>query len=638
MAGSQNIQLWDYWFVLRKRKLMIFATLLVVLLIVALVNILQRPIYSAYTDLIVETSQPTRIFGTQLQSQSSQVPLDAVFFDTQAKLMQSSYFAGLVADELTNNRSELPAVLRDTGKEGLAKFARAIIGIPSASMARIMRITVENQDSKLAAYLANTIARVYIRYTQQSQLDSSRQALVFLMEKLEGLRDKLNDSAYNISDLDIENQLAAASRIYGENHPIVQELKAKKRAIDQSMLAAAPKDEAKTAQDSGSKDEGAALEQLAVKDKFAISRSVQINEDLYQVLLKKLQELNVTGNVAGFNVRVIEPAKVPARPARPNKRLNTIIGFLMGNVMGVGLAFFREYLDTTIKTVEELKNNFQLTVLGLIPTIGEYKAPGALAIMYKRFFDKSKKDADISKNEIQDELNFKVHRLASADQLKAPIAEAYRTLRTNLQFAQLDKPLKTLLITSSIRGEGKTTTCVNLGIILAQTGKKILVVDTDLRRPRIHRAFNTERDVGLTNLLMGESTFEDVVIHTDVPNLDILPSGPLPPNPAELVATERMKTLIKYMASKYDTILFDSPPLVAVTDAALLATEVDGLLLVVEAGALPRELLKQGLDRLINVQANIIGSILNNVNLQKGSYYYYYYHYYHYDYAYSEKA
>jgi capsular exopolysaccharide synthesis family protein len=202
----------------------------------------------------------------------------------------------------------------------------------------------------------------------------------------------------------------------------------------------------------------------------------------------------------------------------------------------------------------------------------------------------------------------------------------------------LARPLKSLLITSSIRGEGKTTTSVNLGIILAQTGKKILIVDTDLRRPRIHKAFNTGRDVGMTNLLIGESRLEDVVIPTDVKNLDILPSGPLPPNPAELVSSAKMKELIAYIDSKYDTVIFDSPPLVAVTDAALLATLVDGILLVVEAASVPRELLKQGLDRLLNVKANILGSILNNVNLQKGSYYYYYYHYYHYDYAYTDKT
>jgi capsular exopolysaccharide synthesis family protein len=452
------------------------------------------------------------------------------------------------------------------------------------------------------------------------------------MQKLEEIRDRLNNSAYSMTDLDIENQLQAALKVYGEKHPIVMELKAKKKAIEESVFA---KSDA-TAQPSNS-SQGAA-NTIVDKDKFALSRSVQINEELYQVLLKKLQEMNVAGDALAYNVRVIEPARVPHRPVRPNKRLNTIIGFVMGSVMGVGLAFFREYLDTTIKTVEELKNNFGLTALGLIPTIGQHKPKSFTTVLWERLLNKNKGDVTISKDEVKDEMLFKVHRLASAEQLKAPVAEAYRTLRTNLQFSQLDRPIKTILITSSIRGEGKTTTSVNLGIILAQTGKKILIVDTDLRRPRIHRAFNTGRDVGLTNLLMGESTLDDVVIPADVPNLWILPSGPLPPNPAELVATERMRSLINYMSSKYDIVLFDSPPLVAVTDAALLATEVDGLLLVVEAGALPRELLKQGLDRLNNVKANILGTILNNVNLQKGSYYYYYYHYYHYDYAYADKG
>jgi len=626
MANS-TVQLWDYWFILRKRKLMILATLVVVLAIVVLVNSLQRPIYSAYTDLIVEISRPTQILDTQLQSQSYRNFLDPVFFDTQAKLIQSSYFKDLVAQELWKSRAQLPWDLRNAEKEQLARSVRPIIEIPTTTSARIIRITVENHDAKLAKLLSETIANVYISYTAQLQIDSSKQTLVFLMQKLEDIRDKLDNSSYSISDLDVENQLGAALKVYGENHPVVVELKAKKRAIEQNL-----EPEAK-----GSDQEEQASADIN-KDKFALARSVQINEELYQVLLKKLQEVNITRDVSAFNVRVIEPAKVPGSPSRPNKRLNLIIGFIMGTVMGTGLAFFREYLDTTVKTTDELKNVFGLTVLGLIPTIGEYKPRSSVEILSEKLFNKSKKDVSINKREINDELHFHLHRLAGAEQLQAPVAEAYRTLRTNLQFTQLDKPLKKLLITSSIRGEGKTTTSVNLGIILAQTGKKILIVDTDLRRPRIHKAFSTGRDVGLTNLLMGESTLEDVVIPTDVHNLDILPSGPLPPNPAELVATERMKFLVDYMESKYDMIIFDSPPLVAVTDAALLAGNVDGILLVVEAGALPRELLRQGLERLASVKANILGCILNNVNLQKGSQYYYYYRYYHYDYTPSQKS
>lgn len=614
MAGS-TVQLWDYWFILRKRKFMILATIAVVMFIVVLVNLLQKPIYSASCDLILEVNQPTRILSSS-SNQTTSSALDSVFFDTQAKLMQSSFFAGLVADELVKNRAELPDYLKNTEKSQLTGLSKALISIPSLGSARIMRITVENYDPKLAALLANTIAKIYIKYTQESQASSSQNTLVVLMQKLE--------------------ELSSASQVYGENHPIMIALKAKKKELEDSLIAkgeiAKPETE-ETLNSHGSSTE-------AIKDKIILSYNPKASEELYQILLKKLQELDVTRDVSAYNIRIIEQAIASSKPARPNKRLNVIIGLLMGFVMGTGLAFFREYLDTTIKTVEELKNSFNLPVLGMIPSIdsGNAKPKSTAQLFWDRLTGKNKKIVDTVKNEVTDELKFQVHRLASAEQLKAPIAEAYRTLRTNLQFIQVDKPLKTLLITSSIRGEGKTTTSVNLGIILAQTGKKILIVDTDLRRPRIHKAFHTGREVGLTNLLLGESCLEDVVIQTDVPNLTILPCGPLPPNPAELISSERMKKLIKYMESKYDMVLFDSPPLVAVTDAALLSADVDGIILVVEAGALPRELFKQGLERLTNVKANILGGVLNNVNLQKGSQYYYYYHYYHYDYASADKA
>ncbi len=637
MAETQTVQLWDYWFILRKRKFMILATLFVVIAIVLLVNALQRPIYSAYTDLIIEASQPSTILSSSAQQGRTNY-FDSVFFDTQAKLLHSSFFTGLVVDGLDKRRSEFLNDFKDITKERLASMvSQATIILPSMNSARVIRIAIEDTNPSMAALLSNTIAEEYMRYTQQTQIESSKQVLVYLMDKLEQLRDKLKNSAYTMSDLNVDEELTAASKIYGERHPIVLELKAKKKAIEESLKEKDRQTVAQTTPSNEATLSATTTDPERAKDEFSLGRRAAINEELYQVLLKKLQELNVTGATANFNVRVIEPAKVPGKPVRPNKRLNLLIGILMGSVMGIGMAFFREYLDTTIKTVDELKNNFKLTVLGLIPTIGESKPKTTLEIAKERLRKNRKESVAVEKNEIKDELSYQVHRLASAEELKAPVAEAYRTLRTNLQFTQLDRPLQTLLVTSSIRGEGKTTTSVNLSIIMAQTGKKVLLVDTDLRRPRIHKAFSTGREIGLTNLLMGEMILEDVLIPADVPNLHILPSGPLPPNPAELVATDRMKSLIKYMTSKYDLVIFDSPPLVAVTDAALLATEVDGLLLVVEAGALPRELLKQGLDRLSNVKATILGAVLNNVNLQKGSYYYYYYHYYHYDYASADK-
>ncbi|MBU1727234.1 MAG: polysaccharide biosynthesis tyrosine autokinase [Candidatus Omnitrophica bacterium] len=611
MATSNTVQLWDYWYLLRKRKLLILATMVVVMSIVAFVNMLQKPVYSSYTDLIVEVNNPTRILNTQTAQTLSQNTLDPVFFDTQAKLIQSSYFKGLVAEELFRNRNELPEAYQNAQVSQLLGLVQPIINVPSLMSARVMRITVENLDPKLAAYVVNTIAKVYIKYTQESQFDAARHTIVVLMNKLE--------------------QLTSASQVYGENHPIMIAMRQRKKDLEGSLLGKTDVADLHPQVASNSTKEDIQSDDIT---KSAAAFSPQTAEEIYQVLLKKLQELDVTRDVSAYTVRVIEQAKASSSPVRPNKRLNIMVGIVMGLVMGTGLGFFREYLDTTIKTAEELKNGFNLAVLGLIPSMDDkgpkqHIVPAAL---------NKNKLVPIEKNEVKDELAFTVHRLASAEQLKAPVAEAYRTLRTNLQFVLVDRPIKTLLITSSIRGEGKTTTSVNLGIILAQTGKRVLIIDADLRRPRIHKAFKKGRDVGLTNLLLGESCLEDLVIPTDVNNLTILPSGPLPPNPAELVASERMKNLMRYAESKYDIVIFDSPPLVAVTDAALLATEVDGVLIIVEANALPRDLLKQGLERLDNVKAKVLGSVLNNVNLQKGSYYYYYYRYYHYDYASADKA
>jgi len=223
---SQAVQLWDYWFILGKRKFMIFATLIVVLSIVTLVNFLQKPIYSSYTDLFIEPTQPSRILASQFQQPIGY--LDAVFFDTQAKLILSSYFKGLVVEEMINNPNELPEELKRASKESLRGMIRLLISLPSLQSARMLRITVEDFSPQMAALIANTTAKVYVKYLQQSQVEASRQSLVFLTQKLEDIRDKMNNSAYTLSDLDIQNQLEAASKVYGENHPIVIELKAKK--------------------------------------------------------------------------------------------------------------------------------------------------------------------------------------------------------------------------------------------------------------------------------------------------------------------------------------------------------------------------------------------------------------------------
>jgi len=207
---------------------------------------------------------------------------------------------------------------------------------------------------------------------------------------------------------------------------------------------------------------------------------------------------------------------------------------------------------------------------------------------------------------------------------RSPIAEAYRSLRTNLEFSSLDKPLRTMLVTSPGPGEGKSTILANLGVVMAQTGRKVIMVDCDLRRPSLHELFGVSNGKGFTTMMVEEAAMkEPPLLETGVENLWLLPSGPLPPNPAELLASRRMKEIIGILTERADNVLFDAPPVVAVTDAAVLASQVDGVLLVISAGQTKREFAKRAKALLDKVNARIVGAVLNNVPLDVSLHRYY---------------
>lgn len=222
----------------------------------------------------------------------------------------------------------------------------------------------------------------------------------------------------------------------------------------------------------------------------------------------------------------------------------------------------------------------------------------------------------------------KRHVILTRDDPKSPVAEAFRTLRTNLQFAGLDEPLRKLLVTSAGPGEGKTTTAANLAVAVAQSGSRVFLIGADLRRPTVHQFFGIPNDIGVTNVLTGVVPWQEALRPTDVDGLYILPSGPVPPNPAELLASERMRSLLDELAEHTDLLILDAPPVIAVTDAGVLSRLVDGTLLVVSVGLTPREIAKAAKEQLERVGARILGIVVNRLNEQSGYYYYYYHHYY----------
>jgi len=210
---------------------------------------------------------------------------------------------------------------------------------------------------------------------------------------------------------------------------------------------------------------------------------------------------------------------------------------------------------------------------------------------------------------------------------KSPVAEAYRLLRSNIQFASIDRELRTLLITSASPEEGKSTTLFNLGVVMAQSGKKVILLGCDLRKPTLHRLCGGHNRVGVTTVLLGQKTVDEALQKTGVPNLLLLNSGPVPPNPSELLGSAGMRTLLEQLKERADIVLVDSPPVLPVADAVVLSAIVDGVLLVVSAGHTQYQVAKDAKAALDNAKANIIGAVLNNVPVTKGNYYYYYYYY-----------
>lgn len=340
------------------------------------------------------------------------------------------------------------------------------------------------------------------------------------------------------------------------------------------------------------------------------------NEKLYAVLLEQLKEADLRRMMNTNNIRMIDVATEPKEPIAPRVSMNVLVSLIVALVLGIGLAVLREQLDNTLKTPEDIEQKLHVTFLGLLPEVVEddpLRAGGPVR--------KGAKAPRRIKTELAPELL--VHERPTSG-----IAEAARSLRTNLMFMNPDEPYRRLLVTSAAPSEGKTTVAVSIAISLAQGGQKVCIVDCDLRRPRLHRIFDRAGDIGLMNAILGEVTVDEIAKPTIVPNLYSVPCGPIPPNSADVVASEKFKNLMDELSRRFDRVVLDSPPVIAVTDSAIVSTIVDGVVFVVRAFKSSAGVCASGLRTLLDVDAPIAGAVLNAVNLNRHEYSYYQYYYY----------
>ena len=345
-----------------------------------------------------------------------------------------------------------------------------------------------------------------------------------------------------------------------------------------------------------------------------LERNRSIIAETYSFMRKKLEEARIGEASKIGKIRIIDKAISNRSPISPNKLFNLIIGTILALGAGIGYVILRELFDNTIKSIEQLERR-GLSILAIIPAIDTH-------------INKKNKKIYLKNNRNVEKLQ---RRLITHENPKSPVSEAYRSLRTSLTYYNTKKECKVILVSSVGPGEGKTTTIANLAITYANLGKKTLLIDSDLRKPVIHNIFKIDKTPGLTSLLCSDSSFQEIIKKTDIDNLDIVTSGVVPPNPSELLDSETMVAFINEAKDKYDVILFDSPPLIAVTDAYVLLKNIDEFLLVVRAGVTERGGLERIMAALKHSNIKLTGTILNAVTEKHSygaGYYYNYYQYY----------
>ena len=450
---------------------------------------------------------------------------------------------------------------------------------------------------------------------------------------------QIRDSA-TVQDLlhkrgDLHAQYAEAINQYGPNFPKVLRLQSQLKEIDQSL----DREKRAVVVRLGSEYHEAqqreallvrTLDQQKAEANLMSGRMVQYNilkrdaeadKALYDGLLTKLKEAGISAALQSSNIRVVDPAMIPSFPSRPAKARNVALAFLVGLVGGIGLAILREYMDNTVKTPDDIETLARLPSLAVVPEFEDSNGNGR----------RRKTLSEALGNGHSRQVELVAQHLP-----KSQMSEAFRALRTALLLSQAGHPPQVILVTSALPREGKTTAAANLAVTLAQLGDRTLLIDADLRKPGIGRLLNMNggKHAGLSSYLAGVSSLDLVTVqHPSIANLSAIPTGPLPPNPADLLSSHRLADAITQLRAKFKFIVIDTPPVMAATDAVILSVKADGVVLVVRSGETPKEAFTRTRDLLVSVKCRLLGVVLNAVNSSAPDYYYSY-RYYPYAYGY----
>ena len=425
--------------------------------------------------------------------------------------------------------------------------------------------------------------------------------------------------------IQLETQYTKLSQTFKPNHPEIIRLKNQMETLEKSLnletakIIAGIKNEYESSLRKESlirnafteqKRQAMAMQQRSIQYNI-LKREAETNKDLYKNLLQRVKELGISAGFNGSNIQIVDYSEKPKGPFKPDHQRKVLLAAVIGLFFGIGFTFLLEYFDNTVKTPEEVDQRFQLPFLGSVPEIS----------CEKRNQLPGRKSSSRP---------FLPVELVMCNQPRSILAEAYRNIRTSLLLSFSERPPQRILVTSPSPLQGKTTTLINTAISLSQTGARVLIIDGDLRKPRIHKVFGDRNRLGLSDYLSGGAELTSVIRKSEIKNIYYIPAGPIPPNPSELLGSALFKEMMQVLAERFDHILVDAPPVLGFADSIVLSSAVDGVILVILFGKTQKIVLQRAKDGLLHADAKILGVVINRVDMDLNGYRDYYgpYHYY----------
>ncbi|MBI4514576.1 MAG: polysaccharide biosynthesis tyrosine autokinase [Deltaproteobacteria bacterium] len=574
---------------------------------------------TSLADIVVTHSDP--VLAARIANLHAQTFID---MDVETKVASLSDAQGLLGRQLKEVRERLEnsrAALTDYQlKHGILNLPKDSGTLTRQSLQQLNTLLTEAQGERIVAEAA---------YRNAAGMTLAQLGATLPDKGLQSVREEI---------LSQEARYRADMRNFGANHPDMIALRARIEAMSGQLetaagesrgrlravfeAARAKEDELRSSLQKislAASNEDRELVQLSI-----LQRDVDSNEQLYGTLLGQAKEVDLTsGAYQWTNVKLVDRAVAPSVPSYPRTSRNLMFGLLLGLLGGALGCVLIERLDTTVNTPDDIVAVLDLPAFGMIP---DFQRLPAAASHGRSLVDAAQVDAA-------------GRELVTLLQPASLVSEAYRSVRTNLMFSSPDNPPKCVLITSSQPDEGKTVTVINLAVTLVLSGSRVLVVDADLRKPSCHTALRVDREPGLSNVLTGRAELQQAIVRSPLSpqlwssqngcGLFVLPAGRVPPNPAELLGSHKMTALLEQLKEQFDFVLVDSPPIIPVTDSVVIATKVDGVLMVVRGGEWGRDVISKALAQLTAVRAHLLGAVLNSVNVTRGGYSYYYYrHYY----------